>query len=188
MLSGLGGASSAGPASPIDGDAVVALQGRTAQLADAIRHISHELHPGVLSTPAWSRPWRSTAPRSSGITACRYGSWLGDEVDSLPFDAALCLYRVTQEALTNIVRHARARTAAVDLRRVRSRRSSSTSVDDGIGFVASERAGSGLGLRSIDERVRIARGHVSVDSQPGKGTNLVVRILSASLAEEVELR
>ena len=58
-------------------------------------------------------------------------------------------------------------------------------VDDGIGFVASERTGSGLGLRSIDERVRLTRGRVTVESRPGHGTDLLVRIPLA--VSQVEL-
>ena len=50
-----------------------------------------------------------------------------------------------------------------------------TIVDDGIGFVADDRP-RGLGLRSIDERVRLVRGTVTVESQPGRGTTLVARV------------
>jgi signal transduction histidine kinase len=49
-------------------------------------------------------------------------------------------------------------------------------VDDGVGFAASERTRSGLGLRSIHERVRFMHGHVSVDSRHGEGTKVLVRI------------
>jgi len=48
--------------------------------------------------------------------------------------------------------------------------------DDGIGFVASDRIGAGLGLRSIHERVRLVRGHIQMESRPGRGTSLLVRI------------
>ena len=53
--------------------------------------------------------------------------------------------------------------------------------DDGVGFVLSERTRSGLGLRSIDERVRLANGHVTVESLPGQGTTLTVRIPRAAV-------
>jgi signal transduction histidine kinase len=57
-------------------------------------------------------------------------------------------------------------------------------IDDGIGFDASERSGSGLGLRSIDERVRLACGTATVESRPGQGTTLLVRIpIAAAQAE-----
>ena len=103
----------------------------------------------------------------------------GDHIDSLSPDAALCLFRVAQEALTNAIRHARAytihvqlMTEGVDLR----------VVDDGIGFAANERTRSGLGLRSIHERVRFVAGHVTVDSHPGRGTSVLVRIPSRATA------
>jgi two-component system sensor histidine kinase UhpB len=105
-----------------------------------------------------------------------------EDLDSLTADVALCLYRVTQEALTNVIRHARARAVRVGLSRTGPDVELSV-VDDGVGFVTGERIGSGLGLRSIDERVRLAAGHVAVDSRPGHGTSLVVRIpLSPALA------
>jgi signal transduction histidine kinase len=49
-------------------------------------------------------------------------------------------------------------------------------IDNGSGFVSSDRAGGGLGLRSIDERVRLMRGSVSVESRLGHGTTLLVRL------------
>jgi signal transduction histidine kinase len=88
---------------------------------------------------------------------------------------ALCLYRVTQEALTNVVRHACAAVVLVELMQTGTGIELRV-IDDGIGFVASERSGSGLGLRSIDERVRLTQGRVTLESWPGQGTNLLVRI------------
>ena len=107
-----------------------------------------------------------------GLTVtCR----MDDRLDALDFEMALCLYRVTQEALTNIVRHARARAASVELRRSPEGVELLIS-DDGIGFVTTERARSGLGLRSIEERVRLTGGDVRVESRPGVGTTLVIHI------------
>jgi signal transduction histidine kinase len=88
---------------------------------------------------------------------------------------ALCLFRVAQEALTNVVRHARARTILVQLMAVPDRVELRVD-DDGIGFDARARLSSGLGLRSIDERVRLTRGSFRVDSRPGRGTTVVVTI------------
>jgi signal transduction histidine kinase len=97
---------------------------------------------------------------------------------------ALCLFRAAQEALSNAARHARASTISVQLMTTHEGVELRV-VDDGIGFVASERTGSGLGLRSIDERVRLTKGRVTVESRPGHGTNLMVRIPLA--ASQVEL-
>jgi signal transduction histidine kinase len=60
-------------------------------------------------------------------------------------------------------------------------------VDDGIGFVPD--CGTGLGLRSIDECGRLAKGNLTVESQPGRGTSLLVRIpLAAAQRELVRVR
>ena len=99
----------------------------------------------------------------------------GDGLDSLDSDVALCLFRVVQEALTNVLRHARARKTSVSLTTT-AESVELNIVDDGVGFVAGERTRSGLGLRSIHERVRFMRGSVSVDSRPGEGTKVLVRI------------
>ena len=99
----------------------------------------------------------------------------GDGLDSLDSDVALCLFRVVQEALTNVVRHARARKTCVSLTTTAESVELNV-VDDGVGFVAGEGTRSGLGLRSIHERVRFMRGSVSVDSRPGEGTKVLVRI------------
>jgi signal transduction histidine kinase len=48
--------------------------------------------------------------------------------------------------------------------------------DDGIGFVVADGGATGLGLRSMEERVRLSRGTITVDSRPGHGTTLLVRV------------
>jgi two-component system sensor histidine kinase UhpB len=94
---------------------------------------------------------------------------------SLDPDVALCLYRVAQEALTNTARHARAGAAQVRLALTPDSAELDV-VDDGQGFDPDRRDGSGLGLRSIGERVRLVNGSVTIESQPGHGTRVRVRI------------
>jgi signal transduction histidine kinase len=90
--------------------------------------------------------------------------------DRLPADVSLCLYRVAQEALQNIVRHSEATSASVRLRAYRGRLIMEI-VDDGIGFNQSSVA-SGLGLASMRERLAAVDGGVEIDSTPGRGTRL----------------
>ena len=101
--------------------------------------------------------------------------------DSLRPDVALCLFRVVQEALTNAVRHADPRRIDVQLTTTDEGVEFSV-MDDGHGFIVHERTGSGLGLRSIDERVRLIRGNVQLQSRPAEGTRLLVRIPHAAAA------
>ena len=94
----------------------------------------------------------------------------------IPADVALCLYRVAQEALRNMVRHARAGRAEVALTR-RDDILELRIADDGQGFdLAAARWHGGLGLISIDERVRLVQGGVQIVTEPRRGTELRVRI------------
>ena len=92
-------------------------------------------------------------------------------------EVALCLYRIAQEALRNVVAHADARRADVRLRRIGDS-AELTIADDGKGFdIVGTRADSkGLGLVSINERVRLAGGTVSIATEVNKGTRVRVQI------------
>ena len=151
------------------------LQERTAAAATAVRNLSHELHPSVLKHAGLTATLRSHCADIERHHQVTVTFNPGDGLDSLDPDVALCLFRVVQEALTNVLRHARARTTCVSLM-ITAESVELNVVDDGVGFAASERTRSGLGLRSIHERVRFMQGNVSVDSRPGEGTKVLVRI------------
>jgi signal transduction histidine kinase len=162
---------------------VTTLQDRTSALAQAMRNLSHELHPAVLQHAGLVATLRRHCSDVEGLHHVTVSFRAGGTFESLSPDVALCLFRVAQEALTNAVRHARARTIDVELMAT-SDGVELRVVDDGVGFVASERR-SGLGLRSIDERVRLTRGRITVGSQPGQGTTLQVSIPIAPAAIEL---
>jgi two-component system sensor histidine kinase UhpB len=156
---------------------VSSLQRRTIAVSENVRHLSHDLHSSVLQH----------AGLVAGLTAhCddirRYEnlevsfSAIGD-FESADADAALCLYRVAQEALRNIVKHADARRADVRIRRVADDAELTVS-DDGKGFdVAEARKGrKGLGLISINERARLAGGTVAIATELNGGTRVQIRI------------
>lgn len=101
-----------------------------------------------------------------------------DEIsEDLPEGLSLCLYRLTQEALQNAVRHAQARTVYVELRRFRDRLLLSVR-DDGTGFDAE--SGRGLGLLGIEERLRQVGGALRIASRRGTGTTVSAEIPLAS--------
>ncbi|MGH7575575.1 MAG: sensor histidine kinase, partial [Longimicrobiales bacterium] len=82
----------------------------------------------------------------------------------------IACFRVVQEACTNIVRHARALTVGVELRRDASSLEL-TVRDDGVGFdVAGSRYRASLGLLGMEERVTLAGGRLEIESTPGQGT------------------
>jgi signal transduction histidine kinase len=97
---------------------------------------------------------------------------LGEE--RLPSDVETTLYRITQEALTNVVKHAQAKHVSIVL----TRRDSSVSAvieDDGRGFTAGS-DGDGLGLLGMRERIALVGGRLEVESSPGSGTTLSVEV------------
>ena len=151
------------------------LQERTAAVATAVRDLSHELHPSVLKHAGLTATLRGHCADSERHHQVTVTFNPGDGLDSLDSDVALCLFRVVQEVLANALRHARARTIRVSVMTTAESVELNV-VDDGVGFVASERTRSGLGLRSIHERVRFMQGNVSVDSRPGQGTKVLIRI------------
>lgn len=114
-----------------------------------------------------------------------------DEVDhALPPEFEISFYRTVQECLSNVVKHSKARSATIGLRRAPGFLQLSVS-DDGRGFAA-ERSGpasaTGFGLRNIVERVRTMGGDAEIRSQPGKGTRIEIRVpLSASAARKPSL-
>jgi signal transduction histidine kinase len=107
------------------------------------------------------------------------------DVDALPDQHQTCVYRAIQEALTNCVRHARARSIAVDV--TASDGGLKVSVtDDGAGFDMGQRR-DGLGLRGIEERVKDIGGRLTIRSSRGRGTTLMMQLPLPAPITEVRL-
>ena len=161
-----------------------ALHERTTTLAQNVRHLSHDLHPTVLrhaGLVAALTSYCAEVERSHG-TASKCSAE-GDFASIAP-EVALCLYRIAQEALRNVVAHAGASRADVRLLRTGDD-VELTITDDGNGFdvASSLERGTGLGLVSIAERARFARGTVSITAEAKKGTCVRVRIPANALVK-----
>jgi len=90
----------------------------------------------------------------------------------IPSETALCVFRITQEALQNVRKHSHARSAEVRVEGVEGTIRLSVS-DQGKGFDASRSLrGGGIGIRSMEERVRLVNGQLEVHSKPGSGTTI----------------
>jgi signal transduction histidine kinase len=149
------------------------LQHQTLALARNVRNLSHDLHPTVLQHLGLVRGLRSYCSqleRAHGVTmSC---SADGDFASVSP-EVALCVYRIAQEALRNVIAHAGASRVDVQLRA--GDHVEITIADDGRGFDHA-RTGEGLGLVSIAERAKIAGGSVSIDTGATQGTRVHARI------------
>ncbi len=95
------------------------------------------------------------------------------EADDLPEGLSICLYRVAQEALQNVARHAQAKTVQIELKQNPGRLVLSVH-DDGIGFDAENVRG--LGMVGMKERLRQMGGTLRVTSHPGSGTTVVAEV------------
>jgi len=100
-----------------------------------------------------------------------------DGEQRLPGELEQGLYRIAQEALFNVVKHAMAKNVTVELE-IRPDRVSLSVEDDGVGFEPSSPPGKGitLGLTSMRERAKLLGGEFEIQSQPGQGTRVSVHI------------
>jgi two-component system sensor histidine kinase UhpB len=157
-------------------DELARLHQRIVELAGTVRHLSHELHPGVLQHAGLTAALEAHCAEFGSQHALGLTFQADDNLGDVPPDAALCLYRVAQEALQNVVQHASARRAHVTLARDADDLEL-TVTDDGQGFDLEEaRRANGLGLISLDERARLVGGSVRIDTRPQWGTELRVRV------------
>ena len=152
------------------------LQDSAQVLANEIRGLSHELYPGALLHVGLVAALRATCRELDGKDGVSITLAGGDNLPALSPGVSLCLYRVAQEALHNVVQHARARHSSLILGR-EDGRLRMTVCDDGRGFEpADARKSDGVGLISMEERVRMMRGTIEIDSRPQRGTEVRVEI------------
>ena len=159
---------------------VRALSDRINGLAEGVHAMSRRLHPAVLDELGLEAALREECAAFSTQLAIPCNVESKDVPISLPEDVSLCLYRVAQESLRNIARHAQASKVRVTL----SGRKDGIALrvdDTGDGFDLKERKGKGgLGLISMEERVRLLNGKFTIQSHPGKGTSVDVFLPLAS--------
>ena len=152
-----------------------ALQRGVVEAAETSRHMAYQLHPAELDDLGLA-----TAIRVYCNDFSRYGIIVEFASRNLPEsvnrEVASCLYRVAQESLRNVAKHANARRASVTLEGKGDRIQLQVR-DTGVGFpVESLRAGGGLGVVSMQERVRHLNGSFAIQSMPEQGTVITVEV------------
>jgi signal transduction histidine kinase len=152
------------------------IQRRLDEIEEQLRRLSHELRPTILDDlglcPALSFLAEGVSKRT-GLEITVEGSTKG----RLPVAVETALYRVVQEALTNVMRHAHAGRVKVGIR-PEGKMLRCQVEDDGIGFDPSalSAAGNGLGLRGIEERLKALGGSLEIRSSPSHGTALRIEV------------
>ena len=146
------------------------------RLADDLQDISHRLHPSIIDDLGLAAALRSECMSTMDQFRIPIEINSAGVPERLPKDVSLCVYRVVQEALRNMVKHSHATEARVSLSAVQDTLVL-TIEDNGVGFNSSQMKGrGGLGLVSMEERARLVGGSLSVKSNPIDGTQVKITI------------
>jgi PAS domain S-box-containing protein len=145
------------------------------EISRDVHRLSHHLHPAKLDYLGLVAALRGCFAEIQGRQGLSVEFSHEDVPDDIPKEIALCLFRIAQESLHNVVKHSRVREAAVMLEgtpegihlRIR---------DKGVGFDLESARSRGLGLVSITERARLVGGQISICSRPLNGTEIDVRV------------
>jgi len=149
---------------------------QTSEIGNDIQALSHLLHNSKLEyqglTAATAGFCRELSDRHGVAIDVRSE----DIPNDLPPEISLCLYRVAQEALQNVMKHSGSRRVEVSLKSTLNELLL-TVRDFGIGFDPADAVkGRGLGLISMKERLNLVGGELSIDSQPQTGTTILARV------------
>jgi two-component system sensor histidine kinase UhpB len=160
------------------------LRDLTSGALDSVRRMAMDLRPAALddlglvpALHAYAEKYSRTWPVSMNVSVTNLSR-------RLPADVELVLYRVVQEALSNVAKHASASNASVSLRGSRNEVTLRIE-DDGVGFDAADVTpvdGSGLGLFGMRERLALVGGELEIQSSKGQGTTIVARVPLAGKA------
>jgi PAS domain S-box-containing protein len=144
-------------------------------LSQGVHSLSRQLHPHILDDLGLVDALRSECQNLEQRDGIQVTFYAREVPTDLPRVVALCVYRVAQEALRNVARHARSSQASVRL--VANASELVLSVRDrGVGFEVTARSKTGLGLESMRERARLTHARLTVRSRPGKGTQITLHV------------
>lgn len=142
-------------------------------LSEDVHALSYRLHPSLLEDLGLAEALQVECDRFQSASGIPVDVALREVPEATPRSAAICLFRVAQEALRNVDRHAGA--GAVEVRLLGLEGGLQLAVrDDGVGFDPAVESGRRtLGLASMRERVQLAGGELDIESAPGQGTTIV---------------
>src|SRR5215469_4894687 len=155
------------------------LQKQTDEISSDVQALSHDLHASklehlgvVVGIKSWCREFGERQKMEIHFKSI--------VPNTIPPEIGLCLFRVLQEALHNAVKHSGVRQFEVQIAE-HSNEVHLTVSDAGRGFdIEAASQGTGLGLTSMRERVRLVNGTIAIDSKPMRGTTIHVRVPFAS--------
>jgi PAS domain S-box-containing protein len=179
-------------ASPLH-DKTIALKGRVSEIASDVQGLSHELHSPRLKLLGLAGAMKAFCEQAAGQHAATIDFEAHDVPKRLPSDVSLCLFRVLQEAVHNAAKHSGVQRVQARLWGTPGQLHLAIS-DEGSGFdVEMAKAGLGIGLISMAERMKLVDGDVVIESQPQHGTTIRAHVpvsaerrITGSMSETVE--
>jgi len=152
------------------------LSTRVGEIASSISDVSHRLHPIILERAGLHQAIGDLCKDIGSSTSLRVSFSNGDLREGIPPSLSLCLYRVAQEALHNVVKHAHASCAEVTLQR-QEHVLVLTVRDNGVGYNPRKlRSDAGLGVTDMREHAASLGGSFAVNSTLGRGTRITVQL------------
>ncbi|MGC1388315.1 MAG: PAS domain-containing protein [Steroidobacteraceae bacterium] len=152
------------------------LSAQVRNLSSSVHRISHELHPAKLEQLGLAAAVRGFCREIGEMRNIAIEVDTREVPRELPNDIALCIYRIVQEGLQNVIKHSGAGSAKLELTSDERQLCLIVS-DQGCGFNSAMATDSGsLGLVSMRERVRLVRGQISIESRRGEGTRIRVQV------------
>jgi PAS domain S-box-containing protein len=145
------------------------------QLSTDVHALSRRLHPSTLGDLGLVEVLGSECTNFSRMGQVVVSFEPADVPADIDKDTAVCLYRIAQEGLRNVAKHARTDRARVALKGGDGALTL-TVEDQGVGFDPAAASGVGLGLASMSERARLIQAEFAVVSRPGAGTRVSVRV------------
>ena len=162
-----------GPAAQRERMAAIAAQLHAS--LDEIRRISRDLRPEALDDLGLVNALIALTSRADRQSGVRIERRFSDQLPPLPIELELVIYRVAQEALTNVLRHAQASHCRVELES-KDGEVELRVIDDGVGMASPAVNAETIGIEGMRERALLASGTLGIESRPGEGTRVTLRL------------
>ena len=164
-------------------DRLIEIRRHCSEIAGDVQTLSHKLHSTKLDYLGIVAALRSFCHEFSKQQDVTVNFSHQNVPTSLPREISLCLFRIAQEALHNAFKHSETREFGIRLLGAADSMELEVT-DQGAGFnLEAARKQGGLGLVSMQERIHLVKGSLSIESQPGCGTKVVARVPLATAAE-----
>lgn len=160
---------------PAAGEAMRSIRRDLVQLSEDVHALSYALHPAILEDLGLIEALKAECARFGAVDGIPTSFRAAGDIDEPARAVSLCLYRVAQEALRNVARHASASSVEVELRALAGKLELAVQ-DNGIGFDPTRKqARPSLGLAGMRQRLSLVDGELLIDKSPGGGTSIVAR-------------